>query len=450
MSVTANANAAPARPRAPVGGIPLVAGARLPLAFIAAGLAAFAGTAATLAAAPEVLGYPYLHPTLVALAHLALPGFLLSVCFGAVYQLMPVVLGPPLRLPLAAAWSHLALHLAGTALLVTGFARGHFALAGGGGALVAAGTAIFAAAVFRTFAAAERRDAIAWSFPLSAGWLALTVAVGVALAVNRRTPFLPWPVTDLLRAHAHLGLAGFFVTLLQGATLQLVPMFTLAELRRPRLVAAGLALAQAGLAGLVPALALDARPATIGAAALLAAGLACSGTALVATVRSRRRRDLEPGVRAFLFGLALLGAAAAGGLALAVLPEALPQAATVYGLAVVAGGLALAIAGMLGKIVPFLVWMRAYGPRAGRQPVPLAHALGWKPVELLWLRLHLGALTCLLAGAAGASPALLRAGTLLFAAAATCLLAHLGRVAWNLVRPAAAAAPAPRPALSPS
>src|SRR4029450_12488360 len=90
----------------PTVGISLVAGARLPLAFIGIGLTALALAATGLAARPQLPLLPHSHPFVVALAHLWLPGFLLSVSMGAMYQLMPVVLGAALRLPLAAAWAH--------------------------------------------------------------------------------------------------------------------------------------------------------------------------------------------------------------------------------------------------------------------------------------------------------------------------------------------------------
>src|SRR5690606_28607932 len=115
----------------------------------------------------------------VALAHLWLPGFLLSASIGSLYQLMPVALGAPLQTRTAVLWLHFALHALGLPLLVLALARGRFEWAGLGGALLAAGTGILLAAVLETFRAARRRDAAAWSFPLAAGWLALTVLAGV-------------------------------------------------------------------------------------------------------------------------------------------------------------------------------------------------------------------------------------------------------------------------------
>lgn len=425
--------------------MPLVAGARLPLAFIVSGLLALLVGAVWLAADARVLLLPHVHPSVVALAHLWLPGFLLTVCFGACYQLMPVVLGAPLQTPLGAAWSHLGLHASGVALLVTGFACGNFAVVGLGGFLVSFGIALFAVTVWRTFTAGRRRDAIAWSLPLAATWLAATALIGVTLAIDRRLPFLPVVALDLLRAHAHAGLVGFFVTLLQGATFQLVPMFTLAELKHPSCVTSGLALSQAGLITLVPALAC-AEPRVITAAALLLGpGILCSGVALAATFRARRRRVLEPGLKAFALGAALLALMTAAGLAFTLVHGAGIRFAVSYGIAAVIGALSFTVLGMLCKIVPFLVWMRTYGPRAGRQPVPLATALGSKPLELSWLAAHATAITGLAAGALLGSAELLTIAAILLLVAVLLFIADMARIARHLFLPAT---PAPvRPAV---
>ncbi len=422
-------------PPAPARTVPLVTGARVPLAFIAGGLVFWMIATAWLAARPELPGLPYAHPALVTLAHLWLPGFLVSICIGVIYQMAPVVLGTPLAAPPGLLWLHLGLHFGGTTGLVLGLGNSRYGLAAAAGSAVTAGTLLLALAVGRTFAASRRRDAVASCFPFAATWLALTAVAGVTVALNRRAPWLPLAVTDLLRAHAHLGLAGFFLTLLQGATFQLVPMFTLAEIRRPRWIAGGLLATQFGLAGLAPSLAFGTPRAAMGCALLIALGVGASGAAFGATLRARRRRPLEPGVRAFVGGAILLGAAAAAAVPLAR-PDGAALAPGVYGVLLIAGALGLAVLGMLGKIVPFLVWMRAYGPRAGRQPVPAATALGSAQLERVWLAAHLAGVAGLLVGLQAGEPAWLAAGAALLAGAAASQLLNMGLVMKHLFRPA--------------
>lgn len=415
--------------------VPLVAGARLPLAFIGSGLGGLAAAAAWMALEPSLVGLPHLHPRVVALVHLWLPGFLLSVCIGALYQLMPVVLGAPLATRASTLWTHFALHTVGSVLLVVAFTQSRFEWVGVGGLLIALGVGVLFASVLRTFRVATRRDAPAWCFPLATGWLALTVLFGIALAINRRWPWLPLSAADLLRAHAHLGLAGFFLTLLQGTTFQLVPMFTMGTLRRPRMIWTGLLATQAGLLVLTPGLAWNLPMLTRGGALILAIGVGCSALALHATFATRRRKVLEPGLQAFVLGSVVLALATLMGVALAFLPTGHPWARpgiAAYGLVLIPGALSLVVLGMLCKIIPFLVWMRAYGPKVGKQPVPLATALASRRLEQAWLLLHLAGLALLVAGALrGTAPVVLAgalallAGTGLFLANALHVLAHL-------------------------
>ncbi len=426
--------AATPRPASTIG-VPLVAGAGLPLAFVATGLVFLLAGVAGLVARPGILLLPQTHPHLVAHVHLWLPGFLLTVAMGAVYQMMPVVLGVPLATRATGAWIHLALHMAGVTALVAGFFQGRFDAVAAGGAVVAAGMVLFTRTVWATFRAGPRRDATAWCFPLSAAWLLLTVALGTFMAANRWWSLLDAPSLALLRAHAHLGLVGFFLTLLLGATFHLVPMFTMGALRRPRLVAASVACAQAGLLLLVVGW-LAPTPALVRAGATgLAASLAFSGGALRATLRARTRRPLEPGLRAFLTGLLLLAVSAPLGIAL--LPGLLPadRGAVVYGIVIIPAGLAFAVLGMLCKIVPFLVWMRAYGPLVGRETVPAATRLGSRRLQIVWFVLHLAAISVLAPAAALGSPTLAHLGAWLLAAAIGAFGIDVVRVLDHLRRP---------------
>ena len=422
----------PEPPRtAGLGTVPLVGGARPSLVFIGGGLIALALGSGWLAWQARN-GWPvHLHPRVIALSHLWLPGFLLSVCIGASYQLMPVVLGTPLRAGVASLWMHAVLHAAGVSALVTGLAGGHHAWAAAGGVAISAGVIRLFIATLRTFADSPRRDAAAWSFPLAATWLAATVLAGVILALNRRDAFLPLSVIDLLKMHAHLGLAGYFITLLQGVAFQLVPMFTLGQPRLRRWASAGLLASQSGLLLLAPGLAAAVTALTVGGALLLLFGLGASGAALIATLRTRRRRLLDPGVRAFVIGGAAIALSAVGGAGLAMeatpVHKALPFASA-YGLLGVAGGLSLMILGMLCKILPFLVWMKAYGPRLGREPVPMATALSSPSLERAWLTAHLVSIGVLVTGVAGEFPEVTAAGAALLALASGCYLLNAVRI----------------------
>ncbi|WP_442887771.1 hypothetical protein [Congregicoccus parvus] len=415
-------------------GVPLVGGGLLPLAFVVAALVSLIASVGWAVVAPDVLAYHHLHPHVAAHVHLWLPGCLLAVCIGVIYQMMPVVLGVALRAPVSLPWIHLVLHFSGTGAMVLGFVGARFEHVALGGSALAAGALLLAITAWRTFLRSDRRDTIAWSFPVSTTWLFATAAIGVFAAVNRRWPMLPVSPVALLQAHAHLGLAGFFLSLLQGATFQLVPMFTMGTLRRPRCVAAGFACAQTGLVFLVGGLTTAHTWLAWFGIATLVAGVALSATAFLATLAGRRRRRLDPGVRAFVVGAALLGLAAVVGSIAFAGSVPVSDVTSMYGLLVVAG-LSATVLGMLGKIVPFLVWMRAYGPRVGRIPVPAATSLGEPRLQTLWLAAHLAAFGLLVAARAHdafrflaeAAAWLLLVAVALFVADTACTLDHLRR-----------------------
>ncbi len=430
--------AAPDRARAPRPlTVSLVGGTRLPLAFILYGLLSFACACAWLVCEPSLLLQPHLHLHVVALVHLWLPGFLLSVTLGAFYQLMPVVLGAPLQSGPRGIWIHFSTHAIGVPVLVAGFITGRFEFVGTGGFFVTSGILLLMTSTWRTFRLGTRRDAPAWSFPLSVTWLSATVLFGVMLALNRRWPFLPLSAVDLLRAHAHLGLVGFFLTLLQGATFQLIPMFTMGEARRPRFIWSGLLFTQTGLLLLAPGLAWNVHALIVAGTVILATGIACSGIALVATLGTRRRKKLEPGLCAFLSGASLLVPATVLGISL-LLVEAgwngLTRLISIYGTVIILGALSLMILGMLCKIVPFLVWMRAYGPLVGKRSVPLATELSSKPLEAGWLTAHVAALGMILIARATENTLFAQTGAWTLAIGALLFLTNIARIL-NHLRP---------------
>jgi hypothetical protein len=397
---------------------------------------------------PGLLLQPYLHPRTVALAHLWLPGFLLSVAIGAMYQLVPVVLGTPLSGPAATSWIHFAAHSMGVIALLTGFASARYDIAAAGGGLVSLGLLLFTQTVLRTFKRSPRRDGIAWSFSVSTSWLLITVLMGATLAINRRWPFLAASPIALLQAHAHLGFVGFFLTLLQGASFQLVPMFTMGTLTQPSLVSFALGLSSLGLVVLAGGLATEQSLLASAGAGAIGVSLVLSTVAFVATLRSRKKKRLDPGLQGFVIGAVCILAAATASIAMINSEGGTPfrlRTALAYGVLVVGGGLSFTVLGILCKIIPFLVWMRAYGPRVGKQAIPSATSLASVPLERSWLLLHALSLPALISGLLAEQPFAVALGSSLLAAAVGAFLINVVRILSHLwIVPAGSAAGATR------
>ena len=424
----------------------LAAQGKLPLAFMGLALAWLVAGTALLVAQPQMLALPHAHPHVVALTHAWVLGFFVTVACGAIYQLAPVALGTTLANE-RHGWWHFGLHAAAVPGMVYSFwvwdlkLLGHFGFAAG------LGIALFTANTWQTVRRSGRRNLVAWSLALGAGWLLLTVLVGLLLAANRFWLFIPLDPVVLLRAHAHFGLVGFFVTLLQGVSFQLVPMFTLGDVRDWRLANAGMWSSQLGLAALAPALVWQIGSLTLLGAAAIVAGMILSAVGLAQALATRKKRALDPGTRSFLRGGIGLCVAGIAGVVLVVPGTPWGSAAggfnaMVYAVLAVVGGLLPSIAGMMCKIVPFLTWMRAYGPRVGRGPTPAANALTHPRLESWGLTLQHISVVPLALGAWALDEAWLRAGAWLLAAGVALFVADMLGVMKHLwSAPATVAAP---------
>ncbi len=125
----------------------------------------------------------------------------------------------------------------------------------------------------------------------------------------------------------------------------------------------------------------------------------------------------------------------------------------VYAVLGLAGGLLPCIAGMMCKIVPFLVWMRAYGPRVGRGPTPPASGLTRPRLERWGLALQGAAVVPLLVDTWLLSEPWLRAGTWLLAVGVALFVADmLGvlRHLWGASLPGTTPVSTPAPTARPS
>ena len=369
----------------------------LPLRFVLTGMASLFLGVLLLTLRPDLLATYHYNQFIIAVTHLFTLGFASSVIMGAMYQLVPVALETRLYSERLAKWQFV-FHLVGVAGMVWMFWRWDMKQVGHFGSVFAVGVALFAWNILRTLLRVPRWNPIAAAVACALGWLGLTVAVGLALAAAKCAyPDEPSsaaaravaPALVALKAlagfvarfdqmaamhtHAHLGGAGFMLMLIVGFSYRLVPMFTLSEVRSWRRVRWSIGLLNVGLA-LTCVGTLLRHPLKFFGALVIAAGLTIYLIEITAMLRARQRRVLDWGLRYFATALTMLGAAGLLGVALSwpklKLTPFTGQLENAYGFAFLVGVVALAILGMLYKIIPFLVWQARYSPLIGRQKVP--------------------------------------------------------------------------------
>jgi hypothetical protein len=384
----------------------------LPLRFFLTAPLFLLAAASLIMISPEALASRWTPPAL-ALAHALTLGFLAMVMLGAMMQMLPVVAGSPLPVARFVAWlSHVPLAL-GTVALMTGFLRAEPIAFGIGIALLGAGFMVFLVAASISLVRAAPSITVT-GIRIALAGLAMTVVLGLSLALLRAGGWTSPTVEATIAAHVGFGLLGWVLLLVMGVAYQVVPMFQITPPYPPRL--------SRWLAGSMFALLLGhaATPVLPAVAARLIDVILAGGTLVFALttlrLQSRRRRKLpDVTLDYWRLGMASLIACVLVWLAARFWPAWADS--DVYPLllgVLFIGGFAVSVvSGMLYKIVPFLAWFHLQAQlqaRAGSIPTMK------EMIAERWMRgqfrLHLAA--CGLLAAATCLPQLaIAAGSLL-------------------------------------
>lgn len=362
-------------------------------------------------------------PTTLAATHLLGLGFLGLTILGALFQLLPVLVGAPVPRAVGVSRVVYGLLMVGIVTLVTGFWMSSTDLQLAALGPLGAGVAILVVALALALRRAGGTAEVARAIELAVAGLLFAVGLGgaIVLALGARFGLMSLPAwVDLHLSWALLGWAGM---LLVAFGAQLVPLFHVtppypAWFRdgAPTVLFLGLLGETAGhLAG-------NALLHFAGAGLALAV-LATFAVLTLKLQAARRRPVWDPTLSFWALGMVcLLGAVAAWVLAL-------PQ--TTLGVLVLAGVAVAVPSGVLYKVAPFLAWFHLQGEQLarGRLDVAVPHMKSFVSDRAAHVHfaLHVAALVLLLAALAGWE-ALARPAGVLFAAGAVVQGVNLARV----------------------
>ena len=346
-------------------------------------------------------GYFNFH--LLAIVHIAVLGWLTMIIFGACYQLLPVICEKDLHSESLAFVSFFLL-LTGIILLAAGFWQtgnlaGIFPWWGlAGGALIFTASLLFTLNIARTTRIC-RNYSIQKTFILaSAIWLNGTALAGFLLAWNLHDPYISKSHLDLLKLHAHMGLAGWFLQLIIGVSVKLIPMFLLGKSDKNYLLTRAFILINGGMVlfladGFFEGLTLR---------SLLYLGLILSGIVLWMAYlkdvyKNRIKRPVDISLR--FSGISFVNLILTLGCLVGIL--CCPwggQGQVVYGMLAILGWLSSLALGMTFKTLPFIVWNGHYRHLNGKGRIPLPKELYRQWLLKLQWWLYIIAIYGLLAG----------------------------------------------------
>ncbi|MES2041233.1 MAG: hypothetical protein V4495_25735 [Pseudomonadota bacterium] len=323
-------------------------------------------------------------PLTLALTHCLVLGMLAPIMIGALFQLMPVVAGQAV----AGARKITPFVALGSALIAAGLSLGFLQGITAGFIFAGVLAAMLYGAVTLALLTAACKLVVVDSTTRTLRWIPLAFLLVVALGISLAGNFAGWWQLDvmyLLELHVGWGLSGWIATLVVGIASTTVPMFW--QTKRPS------AYWQKALPGVLWLPLLLAFWPVLQQFALLLACLVMfllASIAFVTVWRAKRRFDPAWGLwlvcTASYMLAALLAALPAvlkhvGGFTLPdFISLALPWWIAVL---VLVGGAVLPVNAMLGKIIPFLVFMHLRRQTPMGQRVPTMQAI-LPPQRLLW------------------------------------------------------------------
>lgn len=325
----------------------------------------------------EAISGHYFQPKLLALTHTAALGWGMMIIFGALIQLLPVILEKEL-FSVRLCWFSLSLLVPGIVLLVYCFwifeIGIHMQIAG---VLILTAVILFVVNVVLTMVKGKQKQSVFQEFILtSCFWLVLTVLVGILLIFNFRYSFLPVEHLQFLRLHAHMGIAGWFLMLIIGVSSKLIPMFLVSSYQKTNLLSISYYLINGSLLtflidGYVNGINFN----TYIILLVGTAGIGVYITYIYKCFISRIRMAIDlPMVQSLISFLPL-------SLGILVLPFVLYyhtkgdvyaiHLSVLYGVLIFMGWISALILGQTFKTLPYIVWVKHYEGLTGKVKTPL-------------------------------------------------------------------------------
>ncbi len=302
--------------------------------------------------------------------HLFLLGFVMMVIFGAMAQLIPVVLEAG-HVVVDVYYVIFPLLLVGTSLMVFGFWLVPSILPYGG-LLVLVAMMIFAVENVATLKKTSIRtltiDAVAWSN----GYLLLGILTGFAIALGL-SGNLDINIPLMLKAHVYAVLGGYVVLTIIGLSLILIPMFSLAHGFEETAIHRAFKWVITGVAVVfVGALSSQEWLMHLGYA-INTVGVLFYIWQIYIIAKLTVRKELDIWAKSMIFAFGTLILSLLLGLAYFVSGIESILHASVWFLLL--GFISSMITGHLYKIVPFLVWFERFAPLVGKEKVPMLHEM---------------------------------------------------------------------------
>jgi hypothetical protein len=302
----------------------------------------------------------------LALVHLFLLGFVMMVIFGAMAQLVPVVLeaGHAAVELFYTIWPLLGI---GTSMMVSGFLK-FPALLPYGGTVVLISMMIFVMEIFFTIKKVKKFNIVMSSVLISNTFLFFGIIFGLVMALGY-AGVIEVDISALLRSHVYLVIGGYIIITIMGLSVVLLPMFGLSHGFSMKPLERAISLMSLSVVLVVISSFIDYSMIKYIAYSLAGISLILYFYLVYIIFKTRARKELDIYAISLIYAyIVMLVSLALSSLYLVTSYEPLLLAS---GWLMFFGFFGFIITGHIYKIVPFLVWFERFSPLVGKEKVPM-------------------------------------------------------------------------------
>jgi hypothetical protein len=398
--------------------------------FAAATIYLLAGAIGLVWIAPELAAGNFLSPHVAGVTHLFTLGWLTTTIFGALYQLLPVALGAPIRwrwVGHASFWTFAP----GAGVFACGVAESSTLLHHTGIALIGTGVTLGVANIGATLPRAKSRDVTWAAIALAVTFLSTTLVLGIVLLHNIHTGFIAEARLRVLATHLHVAIVGWALVMIVGVSHRLLPMFLLAHGADTRWTKRAVVLLAAGLVLLAAGINTSFAAAAWLGALSMGCGLGCFHYQATRFYKARIRKRVDVGMQFAGVALGFQAVAAVLGFLVLWLGASATRFATSYVLVGLLGGIVIYVSGFFYKIVPLLAWTARFSGKMSTPNAPTVADLFSARVAKVQLALMAGGVVTLAASILGGWTLVAHAGACAFLIGALLFVSQIGRIAFG-------------------
>jgi hypothetical protein len=317
--------------------------------------------------ANEINGY-FLSSSIASLMHLYLLGFVLMVIFGAMYQLVPVVLEIPI-FSKDFAYVQFYLFVSGILIFTFGLWDENFTqIIPYGAMLIYVSMLIFVTNIFLTYKNIKRWDIVAKFIFVSNIFLTIGVTIGFVIALNLIYGY-GLDIITLVQMHIATTVFGYVIMTIMGVGMILLPMFSLSHGFKQTAIEMAFYTIIIGLVLFLAGSMLDINILKFGGIffSAIAIFFALFQMYLIFSTRIRKQNDYwaKNMIASFVTLIVSFFILIAG------IITKNESFYLLFGFTLFFGFFTFFIVGHIYKILPFLVWYQKYSPLVGKIKVPM-------------------------------------------------------------------------------